>query len=182
MEILIILALTILNGIFSMSEIAVVSSRKVKLESAAKRGSTSAKHALELINSPNQFLSTVQIGITLIGILLGIFGGETLTDDFQNFLNQYAFLKAYSRPLAVGGVLVMITFISLIIGELLPKRIGIINPEGIAKAMALPMQMLSKITAPFVWLLTNTTDLLLKILQIKPSAESKGTGFSLGRP
>lgn len=175
MEIFIVFLLTVLNGIFSMSEIAVVSSRKIKLESAAKRGSKSAKHALELVNSPNQFLSTVQIGINLIGILLGIFGGESLTDDFQNFLNQYEFLKTYSRPLAVGGVLVMITFISLVIGELLPKRIGLINPEGIAKAVALPMQMLSKITAPFVWLLTNTTDLLLKILQIKPSAESKVT-------
>ncbi|MFN8346239.1 MAG: hemolysin family protein [Spirosomataceae bacterium] len=175
MEIFIIFLLTVLNGIFSMSEIAVVSSRKVKLESAAKRGSKSAKRVLELINSPNRFLSTVQIGITLIGILLGIFGGESLTDDFQNFLNRYEFLQSYSRPLAVGGVLVLITFMSLVIGELLPKRIGLINPEGIAKTIALPMQVLSKVTSPFVWLLTNTTDLLLKILQIKPSTESKIT-------
>lgn len=175
MEIFIIFLLTVLNGIFSMSEIAVVSSRKVKLESAAKRGSKSAKHALELLQSPNQFLSTVQIGITLIGILLGIFGGESLTDNFQNFLNQFTFLQPYSRPLAVGGVLVLITFMSLVIGELLPKRIGLINPERIAKTIALPMQVLSKVTSPFVWLLTNTTDLLLKILQIKPSTESKVT-------
>jgi putative hemolysin len=175
MEIIIILALTVLNGIFSMSEIAVVSARKIKLESAAKRGNKSAKQALQLINSPNQFLSTVQIGITLIGILLGIFGGEKLTDDFQTFLNQFDFLKAYSRPLAVGGVLVMITFISLVVGELVPKRIGLTNPEGIAKVVAFPMLILSKVTAPFVWLLTHTSDLLLKILQVKPSADSKVT-------
>lgn len=175
MEILIILALTVLNGIFSMSEIAVVSARKVKLESAVKRGSKSAKQALELVNSPNQFFSTVQIGITLIGILLGIFGGEKLTDDFESYLTQFDFLKQYNRPLAVGGILVMITFISLVIGELVPKRIGLTNPEGIAKAVAFPMQILSKVTAPFVWLLTHTSDLLLKILQIKPSTDSKIT-------
>jgi putative hemolysin len=175
MEIIIILLLTVLNGIFSMSEIAVVSSRRVKLEGYAKRGSMSAKRALDLINSPNQFLSTVQIGITLIGILLGIFGGESLTDDLQNYLNQFGFLKTYSRPLAVGGILVMITFLSLVIGELVPKRIGLTNPERIAMAIAFPMQLLSKVTAPFVWLLTHTSDLLLKILQIKPSTDSKVT-------
>ncbi|MCP1382372.1 hemolysin family protein [Runella salmonicolor] len=175
MELFIIFLLTIINGIFSMSEIAVVSSRKVKLENSAKRGSKSAKLALELINSPNQFLSTVQIGITLIGILLGIFGGENLTNDWQDYLNQFEVLKPYSRPLSVGGVLVMITFISLVIGELVPKRIGLTNPEGIAKAVALPMQILSKVTSPFVWLLTHTSDLLLKILRIKPSADSRVT-------
>lgn len=128
---------------------------------------------MELVNSPNHFLSTVQIGITLIGILLGIFGGENLTDDFQAFLNQFSFLQAYSRPLAVGGVLVLITFLSLVVEELVPKRIGLTNPEGIAKAVAFPMQLLSKVTAPFVWLLTHTSDLILKILQIKPSTDSK---------
>ncbi len=158
-----------------MSEIAVVSSRKIKLENSAKRGSKSAKQALELINSPNQFLSTVQIGITLIGILLGIFGGESLTNQWQAYLNQFEALRPYSRPLSVGGVLVMITFISLVIGELVPKRIGLTNPEKIAKAVAFPMQILSKVTAPFVWLLTNTSDLLLKILRIKPSTDSKVT-------
>ncbi|WP_428662228.1 hemolysin family protein [Runella sp.] len=175
MELLIIFLLTIINGIFSMSEIAVVSSRKIKLENSAKRGSKSAKQALELINSPNQFLSTVQIGITLIGILLGIFGGESLTNQWQAYLNQFEALRPYSRPLSVGGVLVMITFISLVIGELVPKRIGLTNPEKIAKAVAFPMQILSKVTAPFVWLLTNTSDLLLKILRIKPSTDSKVT-------
>jgi putative hemolysin len=175
MELFIIFLLTIINGIFSMSEIAVVSSRKVKLENSAKRGSKSAKQALELINSPNQFLSTVQIGITLIGILLGIFGGENLTNDWQDYLNQFEVLKPYSRPLSVGGVLVMITFISLVVGELVPKRIGLTNPEGIAKAVALPMQILSKVTSPFVWLLTHTSDVLLKILRIKPSADSRVT-------
>lgn len=175
MELVLIFLLTILNGIFSMSEIAVVSSRKVKLENSAKRGSKSAKQALELINSPNQFLSTVQIGITLIGILLGIFGGESLTNKWQEYLNQFEALQPYSRPLSVGGVLVMITFISLVVGELVPKRIGLTNPEGIAKTVAFPMQILSKVTAPFVWLLTHTSDLILKVLRIKPSSDSRVT-------
>jgi putative hemolysin len=174
-EILFIFLLTLLNGVFSMSEIAVVSSRKVKLQNAAKRGSKSAQRALELFNAPNQFLSTVQIGITLIGILLGIFGGESLTGQLQSALTQIEILRPYSRPLAVGGVLLLITFMSLVVGELLPKRIGLTNPEAIARTVALPMQILSKMTAPFVWLLTNTTELLLKILQIKPSTDSKVT-------
>ena len=123
MEILIIIALTLLNGVFSMSEIAVVSARKARLEGLAKRGSTSAKRALELAESPNRFLSTVQIGITLIGILLGIFSGDTLTTSLEMTLRQVPLLVTVARPLAVGGVLLFITFLSLVLGELVPKRI-----------------------------------------------------------
>ncbi|NEU67609.1 hemolysin family protein [Spirosoma agri] len=169
MEILIILLLTILNGVFSMSEIALVSSRRSKLEAAAKNGDRQAQVALDLANSPNRFLSTVQIGITLIGILLGIFSGDKLTDDFQNFVAQVDLIRPYAHSIAVVLVLLLLTYLSLVFGELVPKRIGLSNPEGIAKTMAAPMMLLSRITSPFIALLTVSSDLLLKVLNIKPN-------------
>ncbi|WP_083421884.1 hemolysin family protein [Arsenicibacter rosenii] len=169
MEILIILLLTILNGVFSMSEIALVSSRRSKLETAAKNGDRRAQVALDLANAPNRFLSTVQIGITLIGILLGIFSGDQLTTDVQSFIAQIDILQPYSRSVAVVVVLLMLTYTSLVLGELVPKRIGLSNPEGIAKTMAAPMIFLSKITSPFISLLSVSSDLLIKVLQIKPN-------------
>lgn len=175
MEILIIIALTLLNGVFAMSEIAVVSARKARLEGLAKRGSASARRAFELAESPNRFLSTVQIGITLIGILLGIFSGETLTDDLQTQLARVPFLQSGARPLAVGGVLLFITFLSLVLGELMPKRIGLNNPEVIAQLVAGPMSVLSRVVSPFVWLLTITTEGLLKVLGVKPLTDSSVT-------
>jgi len=175
MEIIIIIALTLLNGVFSMSEIAVVSARKARLEGQAKRGSASARRALELAESPNRFLSTVQIGITLIGILLGIFSGDALTSSLQEALRQVPFLNQYARPLAVGGVLIFITFLSLVLGELVPKRIGLNNPETIAQLVAGPMQLLSRVAAPFVWLLTLTTEGLLKLLGVRPSTNNSVT-------
>ena len=169
MELLIILVLTILNGIFSMSEIALVSSRRSKLEIAAKNGDHRAQTALDLANSPNRFLSTVQIGITLIGILLGIFSGDKITTDFQAWVAQVNVLQPYSHSIAVVGVLLGLTYTSLVLGELVPKRIGLSNPEGIAKTMAAPMELLSKATAPFIALLTVSSDLLIKLLGIKPN-------------
>ena len=175
MEILIILLLIILNGVFSMSEIALISARKNRLESAAKKGNTSAKTALDLANSPNKFLSTVQIGITLIGILTGLYSGDKVTDDVRLFLDGFATLQPYSANLSVGIVVVILTFFSLVLGELLPKRIGLNHPEAIAKAVAVPMKMISIITAPFIWLLTTSTDAILKVLNIKPTADGKVT-------
>ena len=175
MEILIILFLILLNGIFSMSEIALISARKNRLESAAKKGNHSAQTALDLANSPNKFLSTVQIGITLIGILTGIFSGAKITDDVQLFITEFDLLKPYANTIAVGIVVVVLTFFSLVLGELLPKRIGLNHPEAIAKAFAIPMKMISVATAPFIWLLTISTEFLLKILMIKPSADGKVT-------
>ena len=169
MEILLILLLTILNGVFSMSEIALVSSRKSKLEIAAKNGDRRAQVALDLANSPNRFLSTVQIGITLIGILLGIFSGDKLTDDVQQYVTQITFLQPYAHSVAVVLVLLLLTYLSLVFGELVPKRIGLSNPEGIAKTMAAPMIWLSRLTSPFIALLTVSSDLLLKVLNIKPN-------------
>ena len=175
MEILIILFLILLNGVFSMSEIALISARKNRLETAAKKGNKNAKIALDLSNSPNEFLSTVQIGITLIGILTGIYSGDKITTDVKAFIAQFQALHAYSDSIAVGIVVVTLTFFSLILGELLPKRIGLNYPEAIAKAVAMPMKIVSTITMPFIWLLTTSTDFLLKMLQLKPTADGKVT-------
>lgn len=158
-----------------MSEIALISARKNRLETAAKKGNANAKAALDLANSPNEFLSTVQIGITLIGILTGIYSGDKITTDVQNFVASFESLKPYANSIAVGIVVVTLTFFSLVLGELLPKRIGLNYPESIAKAVAVPMKIVSKVTMPFIWLLTTSTDFLLKVLQIKPTADGKVT-------
>ena len=158
-----------------MSEIALISSRKSRLETAAKKGSKSAKAALDLANSPNKFLSAVQIGITLIGILTGIYSGDKITEDVEYFVSGFEAITPYAHSVAVGIVVVVLTFFSLVLGELLPKRIGLNHPESIAKAMAMPMKIISIITAPFIWLLTTSTEFLLKILQIKPTADGKVT-------
>ena len=158
-----------------MSEIALISARKNRLETAAKKGQHNAKVALELVNSPNKLLSTVQIGITLISILTGIYSGDKITSNVQLFIEGFASLKPYAHSIAVGIVVVILTFFSLVLGELLPKRIGLNYPETIAKTMAIPMKIISQITAPFIWLLTTSTDFLLKILNIKPTADGKVT-------
>lgn len=175
MEIIIILILIVINGVFSMAEIAMVSARKTRLESAAKRGDKAAKIALETIAAPNRFLSTVQIGITLIGILTGIFSGENVTTDIQKYFSTFDALKPYAHTLSVTVVVGLLTFFSLVLGELVPKRIGLANPEAIAKVMARPMRIISSITSPFVWLLTVTSDLLIKLFRIKQSSDSKVT-------
>lgn len=158
-----------------MSEIALISARKNRLDTAAKKGNKNAKVALDLANSPNKFLSTVQIGITLIGILTGIYSGDKITTDVQEFIATFEVLAPYSKSIGVGIVVVILTFFSLVLGELLPKRIGLNYPESIAKAVAVPMRIISQVTAPFIWLLTTSTDFLLKILQIKPTADGKVT-------
>ena len=172
LELLIILLLVLLNGVFSMSEIALVSSRKSRLEAAAKNGDSSAKAALHLANSPTRFLSTVQIGITLIGLLTGMYSGDNITSDFEKYIATIPFLTPYAHSLAVGTVLVFITYLSLVLGELVPKRIGMANPEAISKFMATPMNLLSKATAPFIALLGFSSDLIIKVLNIKQSENS----------
>lgn len=175
MEIAIIVFLIILNGVFSMSEIALISARKNRLETAAKKGNASAQTALDLANSPNKFLSTVQIGITLIGILTGIYSGDKVTGDVEAWILTIEPLAPYAHNIAVGVVVVILTFFSLVLGELLPKRIGLNYPETIAKTVALPMKYISIITAPFIWLLTTSTEFLLKIFRIRPTADGKVT-------
>lgn len=158
-----------------MSEIAMVSSRKSSLELAAKKGDRSAKKALDLATNPGKFLSTVQIGITLIGILTGIYSGEKIQDDLVQYLNKFAFLENQSESIATLIIVLSLTFFSLVLGELVPKRIGLTMPEKISKTLAYPMYYISVITAPFIWLLTFTGDILIKLLRIKPSSDSKVT-------
>lgn len=171
MEIIIIIALILLNGIFAMSEMALVSSKKFKLESAKKKGNSNAKSALDLSENPTRFLSTVQIGITLIGVLLGIYSGETLTKDLSTLLASVAFLKPYAGPLATALVVIIVTYFSIVIGELIPKRLGMTFPEPIILFLAKPMAVLSKLTAPFVWLLSFSNNFLLKIFGIAPKSD-----------
>lgn len=155
-----------------MSEMSLVSSRKFKLENAGKKGSAGAKKALELSEHPTKFLSTVQIGITLIGILLGVYSGENLTTDFQNFLSSFPVLEPYADTLSTAGIVIFITYLSILLGELLPKRIAMTHPERIITLVAKPMDILSKITSPFVWLLSTSNNLLLKLMGIKSSSDS----------
>lgn len=161
-EIFLVLVLIIANGIFSGSEIAVVSARKVRLEQMAGRGNTKASAALKLVNSPNDFFSTVQIGITLIGILSGAVGGATLAQRLKPLIDTIGFLKPYSEGISVVIVVSIITYLSLVIGELMPKRVALNNPEQLACSVAKPMRLLSKVATPLVKLLTFSTDGLLK--------------------
>ena len=167
MEILILLALILLNGVFSMSEIALVSARKARLEAQANKGNKRAREALDLANHPDTFLSTVQIGITLIGILTGIYSGEKLTDDLVAFLDQISFLREYKQGLATAIIVILLTYFSLILGELVPKRLGLSRPEAIAKTMAKPMRIVSLIAHPFIWLLSKSSFLIMKLFKIK---------------
>lgn len=173
MEILIILVLVLLNGVFAMAELALVSSRKFKLESLKKQRKLGAKEALALSENPTKFMSTVQIGITLIGVLLGVYGGKNITDDLEQLLQKIPFLVPYSNSIAVGLVVLLITYLSIVLGELFPKRLGMTFPEQIAVRVSKPMLWLSKLTSPFVWLLTVSNDFLLWLFQIKRTSDSK---------
>ncbi len=175
MEIIIIFILILINGVFSMSEIALISARKNRLRSAANRGNKGAKTALELQSAPSKLLSTVQIGITSIGLLTGVYSGDTISKQMESFILQIPSAAPYAPTLSVAVVLVIVTFFSLVLGELVPKRIGLTYPETIARMMAFPMKVIATITAPFIWLLTITTNLILKVFNIKRSKESKVT-------
>ncbi|NIG57184.1 hemolysin family protein [Chitinophaga sp. Cy-1792] len=168
MEVVIIFILILLNGIFSMSEIAMVSARKVRLENQANKGDEKAKAALKLAGNPDKFLSTVQIGITLIGILTGIYSGENIKTDVVAWLNTFPRLQPYSSGLATTLIVVVITYFSLVFGELVPKRMGLAKPESIAKSLAKPMQFLSWLTFPFIWLLSASTNVIVKLFSIQP--------------
>lgn len=170
-EILLVVLLTVINGIFSGSELAVVSARKVRLEQMVKRGSRRARLALDLANSPGDFLSSVQIGITLIGILSGAVGGATLSTRLGDALSGVPLVAPYSGPLSIVMVVSGITYLSLVIGELVPKRIALNHPELIACSVAQPLQVLAAITSPIVKLLSTSTDQVLKLLGIQASEE-----------
>lgn len=155
-----------------MSEIALVSSRKAKLEIAAKNGSKGAAEALELANSPSRFLSTVQIGITVIGVLTGIYSGSTFKGYLTPILQNLGVSEVYADNIAVAIITILVTFLTLIFGELVPKRIGMAIPEDVAIVMVKPMNILSKIASPFIWLLSKSSDLIFKIIGLKENENS----------
>jgi putative hemolysin len=166
-EILLILGLILLNGLFSMAEIALVSARKARLEGQANKGDKRAKEALDLASHPDTFLSTVQIGITLIGILTGIISGEKLKSNFIEFLNRFELIRDYSYGIATAIIVIIITYFSMVLGELVPKRLGLARPEAVSKFLARPMRYLSIITHPFIWLLSRSSNVLVKLFNIK---------------
>ena len=167
----VVVLLILLNGIFAMSEIAVVSARKTRLRQWADEGNAKARAALDLANNPNQFLATIQIGITLVGILAGAFGGATIAKELSVILNDISWLAPYSHPLSLALVVVVIAYLSLIAGELVPKRLALNNPERLAMAIAAPMQVLSRVAYPAVHLLGFSTEILLRVLGMRPSTE-----------
>lgn len=166
-EIIIIMMLLTANGVFAMTEIAVVSARKARLRRLAETGDVLAKAALELAESPNRFLATVQIGITLVGVLAGAFGGATLAGEIDARVQGFPMLAAYGEAIGIGVVVLGITFFSLILGELVPKRIGLNNPERIARLMAGPMNRLAWVASPLVRVLSASTDLVLRLIRLK---------------
>jgi len=174
-EILIILALILANGIFSMSEMAIVSARKARLQQLANQGSLNAQAALELAEAPNHFLSIVQVGITLINILNGVFGGATIAQRLEKYVELVPFLSDYSQTIAFGVVVLVITYLSLIVGELVPKRLALNNPEKIAAFIAIPMRALASLASPIVYMLSISTETVLQILGIRPSEEPQVT-------
>jgi putative hemolysin len=175
LELAIIFVLLLANGVFAMAEIAIVSARKNRLRQLAEAGDTSARRALELAESPNTFLATVQIGITLVGVLAAAFSGAAMADKLAVPLAEIAWLAPYADKVAFGIVVVVLTYFTLVIGELVPKRIGLGNPEGVASALAGPMHLLSRLGSPLVTLLGTSTDALLALFRIKPEPEVKVT-------
>lgn len=173
-EIIIIFALILLNGIFSMSEIALISARKSSLQTDADKGQKSAKTALKLASDPDKFLSAVQIGITLIGILTGIFSGNKIAEEFTRVLGNAGMSLGAASAVAQTIIVIIVTYFTILLGELVPKRIAMSASEKVAKIVAGPMKTISVLTSPFVWMLAKSTACVLKILGVK-AQESKVT-------
>jgi putative hemolysin len=171
-EIAVVVVLILINGILAGSELAIVSSRKVRLERMAEEGSRGARIALGLLADPGTFLATVQIGITLVGIVAGAYSGATFADEFGDWLDGHPRIAPNGDAIAIALVVIPITYLSLIVGELVPKRIALTNPERVAATVALPMLVLSRIAGPAVWLLRNSTELILKALGLAAPRDS----------
>ena len=174
-QIFIIAALIIANGLFAMAEIAIVSARKARLQQRAEEGDEGARIALELANSPSRFLPTIQIGITLIGIFAGAFGGATIADKLAPELNRISWIAPHGGAVSLSIVVLTITFLSLIIGELVPKQIALQHAERISAAFAPAIRSLAWVASPLVHLLSLSTHLVLRLFGIKPSAETSVT-------
>ena len=175
MEILILLLLIFLNSLFVMSEIALVSARKGRLESMGNKGDLKAKAALHLTENPDKFLSTAQIGITLISILTGVYSGEKFSTYLKPFLEKIPFLQPYAGTLSTVLIVILVTFLSIIFGELVPKRLGLLRAEKIARVVAGPMNFLSSVAYPIVWLLNNITKIIFKLFNVKASSDNAVT-------
>lgn len=170
-ELVVIFLLILANGVFALAEMAVVSARKVRLRQSAESGDKKAQIALELARSPGRFLSTVQVGISLIGALTGAIGGATIAEELAVIIRNLPFLVPYSETIGVGIVVLGITYTTLVIGELLPKQIALSNANRVASFVARPMTFLSEVTAPIVAVLNYSTKMLMGLLRIKPSSE-----------
>ena len=168
MEMLIILALLVLNGVFAMTEIAIVSARRARLEQRAKEGHKGAVLALRLAGEPSRFLSTVQIGITLVGVLAGAFGGASLAEQLAPWLAGFSWIGGRAEELAFGLVVALITYLSLVIGELVPKSLALRHPESIACAMAGTMDRIARLARPLVWGLEFSTCMVMKLFGKAP--------------
>ncbi|MCL4530718.1 MAG: hemolysin family protein [Chloroflexi bacterium] len=170
-ELLVLFLLILLNSLFVISEMAVVSARKARLQQLANGGNKRAATALGLAQNPNTFLSTIQIGITLISILLGAISGPTFSGPLASLLKRWPLLSPYADSLALVIVVAIVTALSLVLGELVPKRIALHGPERIAAAISGPMIFVSKIFSPLVWIFVATTDFVLEVIGITPSKE-----------
>ena len=170
-ELLIIILLIVINGLLAMAEVALISVRKSQLNTEIKNGSKAARTALKLAGDPDKFLSVVQIGITLVGILTGIYSGSVLADRFSDFLAGLGVSLKIAHPLAQTIIVVLVTYFTLIIGELVPKRIGMAAAAPVAKIVARPMYLLSLIASPFVWLLARSTSLLFRLTGFSKNSE-----------
>lgn len=168
--VLILAFLLVLNGVFAMSELAVMTSRQSRLQQAARAGSKGAAMALTLAREPTRFLSTVQVGITLIGVLAGAFGEQALSGEVEPIIARVPALAPYADTIALVVVVLLITYFSLVVGELVPKRIAIAHPEAVAGTIARPLNALSRMAAWPVKVLTVSTEAVLKVLRVKPRA------------
>jgi putative hemolysin len=174
-EIIILTILIIVNGLFVMSEIALVSARKARLETMANKGDAKAKVALALAENPEKFLSTAQIFITLIAILTGVYSGEKFGHYLEPYVAQIDFLKKYADTISTVIIVIIVTFLSIIFGELIPKRLGMLQAEKIARQVAAPMNFLSVVTYPIVWLLSKISYLFFKLFNVKTSNDNAVT-------
>jgi putative hemolysin len=173
MEILVIIILTLLNSFFALSEIALVSVKKSRIEHLAAQGNSRAKTVLQLLENPENFLSSVQVGITLIGIISGAYGGAALTDDMEQFLSSFTFLQNYHHSISLVTVIGSITYFSIVIGELVPKTIGMNNAESIALVCVPIIKEFTRVTYPFVKLLSVSTNVILKVFGIKENENER---------
>lgn len=174
-EVVILLLLIVFNGLIVMSEIALVSARKARLESLANKGDAKAKAALDLAENPEKFLSTATIFITLVAILTGVYSGEKFSDDLKPFIEKIEVFKPYAATISTVLIVIVVTFLSIIFGELIPKRLGMLRAEKIARAVAGPMNLLSVITHPIVWLLNKISNLFFLVFNIKKASDSAVT-------